>query len=104
MLEYEGRKYKTMILDVVLHFQAYEDVDAHDEAISGILLAPESLQEALEDENGNPKEDAESLEVDERIYHFVEDEILETKTPAEIAENYLDEPGTLVNVIENDYE
>jgi hypothetical protein len=83
--EFNGINYPTKILNVTI--DEHEDDDIH-----SYLVAPESLYDAIEDEDDN--------EIDNQIYHYIEDEYWDLPNEV-LAKEHLDIPMTWVEIDED---
>lgn len=84
-ITYNGKKYQLVRLQI-------KDKTIYPNGIS-VLLAPESLSDAFTIKNGDEDpypSGSEESEIDDKIYHYVPDDILSNSTGNDIAKNYLD--------------
>lgn len=89
-IEYQGKKYFLLEL-CIKHKEIYPEGQ-------WVRVAPESFGEILEENSKgwDMKVDAEAVEIDEMIYHYIPDDIFEKADLKEIAEEHLDEKFELV--------
>jgi len=96
MIEYKGKKYKTIRISAKLK--------GIRTPIIGALIAPDSLADAIEEEFEDFEElDEEATTIDEQVYHYVPDKILADYPIKDIVRNHLDEKGELIELLEDDY-
>ena len=84
-VEYKGVKYPTRIFNVIVEGE-----------LEQYTISVESLSEAMGDDK--EKHDTEANNIDNQIYFYVEDEIIDL-TGEDICENHLDVPMVFVEEV-----